>query len=137
MSEPSTPKLTIACIYAHPDDGEFWAGGSLAKWTAAGHRVHAICATDGSLGAKTRHADRAAVAAARERELAAALAVVGAEPPTMLGFPDGFLADHARALRERLVHELRTLRPDRIVTFDPWKRYEVHPDHVTAGRMAC
>ena len=31
----------------------------------------------------------------------------------------------------------RRLRPDRVITFDPWKRYEVHPDHVTAGRMAC
>lgn len=46
----STSKV-IAAIYAHPDDGEFFAAGSLAKWAKAGHRVHAICATRGDLAA--------------------------------------------------------------------------------------
>lgn len=136
MDTPAESKRTIVAVYAHPDDGEFWAGGSLAKWAAAGHRVLAICATDGALGTKVRGADRRAIAETREKELTAALAAVGGERPIMLGFPDGFLADHAAALRERLVYHFRALRPDRVITFDPWKRYEVHPDHVTVGRMA-
>ncbi|MFO0551249.1 MAG: PIG-L deacetylase family protein [Polyangiaceae bacterium] len=132
-----TAPLVIAAIYAHPDDGEFFAAGSLAKWRAAGHRVVAVCATDGSLG--TRHADRSRKEVARERaaELTAALACLGLEPPIMLGFPDGELREHADALKERLVFHLRCMKVDRMLTFDPWRRYEIHPDHVTVGRVAC
>jgi LmbE family N-acetylglucosaminyl deacetylase len=128
--------LTIVAVYAHPDDGEFHAAGSLAKWAAQGHHVHAICATDGALGSKRRDVAPGEVAAARARELASALAVIGAAPPILLGFPDGFLIDHRQALRERLIHHLRRLRADRVITFDPHKRYEIHPDHLTVGRMA-
>ena len=110
--------LTIVAVYAHPDDGEFHAAGSLAKWAAAGHRVHAICATDGALGSK-RRADPKLVASERARELAAALATVGGAEPVMLGFPDGFLREHAAALRERLVFHFRRLRPDRVITLSP------------------
>ena len=133
--DSTTAPLNIVCVYAHPDDGEFHAAGSLAKWAAAGHHVHAICATDGALGSKVRGEGRA-IAAARAGELGAALATVGGQPPIMLGFPDGFLRDHVASLRERLVYHLRRLRADRVITFDPWKRYEIHPDHIAAGTMA-
>jgi LmbE family N-acetylglucosaminyl deacetylase len=134
-SSPSA-RLTIVAVYAHPDDGEFHAAGSLAKWAAQGHRVLAVCATDGALGSKRRDLTTSEVAAARARELTSALATIGGEPPIFLGFPDGFLVDHAKALRERLIYHLRRLRADRVITFDPHKRYEIHPDHLTIGRMA-
>jgi LmbE family N-acetylglucosaminyl deacetylase len=54
----------------------------------------------------------------------------------ILGFPDGGLREHAPALKEQLVRSFRRLRVDRVITFDPWKRYEIHPDHVTAGLVA-
>ena len=49
------------------------------------------------------------LAKTRAAELAAALAVLGAEPPILLGYPDGFLRDHGAALRERLGGTLRLL----------------------------
>ena len=129
-------RLVIVVVYAHPDDGEFYAGGTLAKWAAAGHRVLAICATDGALGTKRLDSSPNELGAIRAQELAAAMSVLGGEPPIMLGFPDGFLRDHAATLRERLIYHFRRLRPHRVVTFDPFKRYEIHPDHNTVGRMA-
>lgn len=134
MSQP--PVLTIAAVYAHPDDGEFFAAGSLAKWAKAGHRVYAICATRGDLGSKRPDADPEELARTRASELGKAMAVLGAEPPIMLGFPDGALREHAAALRERLIYWFRKLRVNRVLTFDPWRRYEIHPDHIEAGRMA-
>ncbi|MFO0761150.1 MAG: PIG-L deacetylase family protein [Byssovorax sp.] len=129
-------RLTIAAIYAHPDDGEFFAAGTLAKWAEQGHKVYAICATAGDLGTKQRGASRTAIAEQRAAELGEAMKALGGEPPIMLGYPDGFLRDHAAALKERLVYHLRRLRVDRVLTFDPWKKYEIHPDHIEAGRMA-
>ena len=131
-----TTPLTIAAVYAHPDDGEFFAAGTLAKWAAAGHTVYAICATSGDLGTKRRDLSAAELLATRGAELGRAMAVLGGQPPILLGFPDGFVRDHAPALRERLIYWFRQLKIDRVLTFDPWKRYEIHPDHIEVGRMA-
>jgi LmbE family N-acetylglucosaminyl deacetylase len=129
-------KLTIAAVYAHPDDGEFFAAGALAKWAAAGHDVYAICGTNGDLGAKRRDTSRADLARTRAAELGRAMEVIGGRPPILLGYPDAHLRDHAQAAKERLIYWFRKLRVDRVVTFDPWKRYEIHPDHIEIGRMA-
>ena len=40
------------------------------------------------------------------------------------------------ALREELFAWVRRLRPDRVVTMDPWARDEVHRDHLMVGQMA-
>jgi LmbE family N-acetylglucosaminyl deacetylase len=128
--------MNVLAIYAHPDDAEFLASGTLAKWTGEGHDVHAIAATDGSMGTKTIGRTRAQVAERRKRELTKAMEVIGGHPPMGFWFPDGFLEDHREELRERLAFWVRKLKADRIVTLDPWVRYEIHPDHITAGRIA-
>ena len=131
-----TTPLTIAAVYAHPDDGEFFAAGALRKWVKAGHEVHAICATRGDLGTKDRAASADALGRLRESELGRAMEAIGGEPPIVLGLPDGFVRESAAQLKERLVYFFRKLKVDRVVTFDPWKPYEIHPDHIEVGRMA-
>jgi LmbE family N-acetylglucosaminyl deacetylase len=42
----AVPDVALA-IGAHPDDIEFGAGGTLAKWAAAGCIVHHLVCTDG------------------------------------------------------------------------------------------
>ena len=37
-------------IIAHPDDAEFWAGGTIARWTDAGAAVTYLVLTDGDAG---------------------------------------------------------------------------------------
>ncbi|MSP60339.1 MAG: PIG-L family deacetylase [Myxococcales bacterium] len=128
--------MTIVIVFAHPDDSEFFAAGTLAKWARAGHIVQAICSTDGALGTMRRDVTRKELAALRASELARAMETIGARPPILLGFPDGDLRRHGDALFERLVYWLRKLKADRVVTFDPWRQYEIHPDHIEAGRRA-
>ena len=129
-------KLVIAAVYAHPDDGEIFAAGTLARWIDAGHEVHAICATSGDLGTMRLDVSSEDLARTRAAELGRAMEALGGTPPVLLGFPDGGLREHAPALKEQLVRAFRRLRVDRVVTFDPWKRYEIHPDHVTVGLVA-
>ncbi|MHA1974230.1 MAG: PIG-L deacetylase family protein [Candidatus Hodarchaeales archaeon] len=129
-------KKVVVAIYAHPDDGEFLAGGTLAKWVEQDFEVHTICATDGGLGTRVKGISREEVIQTRKEELENALEVIGAKKPIFLGYPDGFLREKALELKERLVYWYRKIRPDRIITLDPWKKYEVHPDHITIGLMA-
>lgn len=128
--------MNILAIYAHPDDAEFLASGSMAKWVEEGHRVDAIAATDGSMGTMTTGQSRAEVAERRRGELSDAMQAIGGREPIGFWFPDGSLSDHCAELKEKLAYWVRKLKVDRVVTLDPWLKYEIHPDHVAVGRIA-
>lgn len=124
-------------VFAHPDDAEFMAGGTVAKWTRQGTEVHYVCVTDGSAGSNEAGATRDAVRDVRQREQLAACDVLGVKSCTFLGYVDGEL-EVTLDVRRALTREVRRLRPDVIVAPDPsrlWAegRYVNHPDHRAVG----
>jgi len=120
-------KVVLALV-PHPDDAEFSAGGLLAKLAAEGARVHIVVATDGRRG--SFEADSDTLIALRAEEMRRAAAVLGAEPPILLGYPDGELDTlPAGVLRERFIRAIRQFKPDVVVTQDPYAFFEPHPDH--------
>ena len=127
-----TKLLNIVAIFAHPDDCSISCAGTLAKWAEQGHTLYAICCTSGNLRTDLT-LDQ--VGAMREKELRAANEILGVKETIMLGYPDAGFIDGPE-LREKLVYHVRKLKADRVVTFDPWVTYEVHPDHVLVARMA-
>ncbi|MEK7426990.1 MAG: PIG-L deacetylase family protein [Actinomycetota bacterium] len=134
----AVPRSALA-IGAHPDDVEFGAGGTLAKWASAGCVVHHLICTDGSKGTWDTHADTDALAARRQveqREAAHRLAGASAGEVRFLGLVDGEL-DSALAVRGQVARVIRELRPHVVLGHDPWKRYRLHPDHRHAGLLAC
>ena len=62
-----TPASALA-VGAHPDDVEFGAGGTLAKWAADGCVIHHLVCTDGSKGTWNPDTDTAALIAVRRDE---------------------------------------------------------------------
>lgn len=127
-----TPERALA-IGAHPDDIEFGAGATLAKWAAAGCEVSLLICTDGSKGTWDPSADLAALVATRQAEARAAAAALGATGEVVfLGQVDGELANE-RPIRSEIARWIRVLRPDVLLGHDPWKRYRLHPDHRAAG----
>lgn len=50
---PFDPKIILA-ISSHPDDLEFGASGSVAKWIRNGVKVHYLICTDASKGSSDR-----------------------------------------------------------------------------------
>ena len=59
-----------------------------------------------------------------------AAAVLGAEPPILLGYPDMELDTlPAGVLREKFIRTIRQLKPDVLVAEDPYAPFEPHPDH--------
>jgi LmbE family N-acetylglucosaminyl deacetylase len=126
-------------IGAHPDDVEFGCGGTLAKWAAGGCVVHHLVLTDGSKGTWDPHADVVALAARRQveqREAARRIAGERAGGVRFLEYVDGELASDLVA-RERVARVIREMRPEVVLSHDPWKRYRLHPDHRNAGFLAC
>lgn len=127
-----TPEVVLVVV-AHPDDAEFQAGATLAKWSRAGTTVHHLVLTDGSKGTWDRHADVEALVARRQEEQRAARRELGATGEVVfLGEVDGELGTGAE-LRGRVAEVIRRLRPTVVLGHDPWKRYRLHPDHRAAG----
>ena len=128
------PQRALA-IGAHPDDIEFGAGGTLAGWAAHGCHITMLVVTDGSKGSWDPDRDPADLAAERMREQAAAAEALGAKQVIHLGEVDGELEVTMR-LRGELCRQIRLAQPDVIFTHDPWRRYQLHPDHRAAGTVA-
>jgi LmbE family N-acetylglucosaminyl deacetylase len=129
--------VSALAIAAHPDDVEFGAGATLAKWSAAGCVVHHLVCTDGSKGTWDLDADPADLARTRRSEQAAAAARLGATGEVrFLDVVDGEL-EATRERREQVVRVLRELRPAVVLGHDPWRRWRLHPDHRAAGWLTC
>jgi LmbE family N-acetylglucosaminyl deacetylase len=125
----------VLAIGAHPDDVEFTSGGTLARWIAEGWRACLVVCTDCSKGSHDPAIDPAALAAQRQEEQRAAATVMGVAEVEFLGHPDGELS-RAPDLVAELVGLIRRFRPQRLLTWDPWRRYQLHPDHRVAGWAA-
>jgi LmbE family N-acetylglucosaminyl deacetylase len=121
---------TVLGVWAHPDDETYLTGGLLAALTDAGHRAVCVTATRGEAAdPAATPAQKAALAAVRTRELAAALAMLGVTEHHWLDLPDGGCADLDPAQPvARLVAILDDVRPDTVLTFGP-DGFTGHPDH--------
>ena len=147
MNETPTPAeahdwrpARFMVICAHPDDADFGPAATAAKWIDAGSTGWLVCCTSGDQGAEDPELDPLELAAVRETEQCAAADVVGYAGVSFLHQPDGALANDL-PLRELLVREIRTFRPDAVLTHDPdvvfYGRGGVnHTDHRAAGIAA-
>ena len=127
-------------IVAHPDDADFGPAATAARWIDEGSTAWLVCCTSGDAGADDWRTDPLELAALRETEQRAAAAIVGYEGVTYLHQPDGALANDL-ALREHLVREIRTFRPDAVLAVDPETLFHGdggvnHADHRAAGIAA-
>ncbi|MGH9176502.1 MAG: PIG-L deacetylase family protein [Vicinamibacterales bacterium] len=132
------------CLFAHPDDPEFVAGGTIARWTDAGATVSYVIMTDGRAGdmgmrGKPDPPSEKELVRTRQEEQRAAGRLLGVDDITFLGHHDGELM-HTLELRRQLVREIRKRKPQAAVLFDPQRRlmpgYVQHPDHWTSGEAA-
>ncbi len=120
----------ILCISAHPDDIEFLAGGTLIQFCKAGKEVHYLITTDGQRGSLDPESDPKRIIEIREKEARDAADIIGVKNIVFLGYEDGFLdrIPHLE-LREKYIYYIRKLKPNIVMTFDPWNPYEPHSDH--------
>ena len=131
-----TPERVLV-VAAHPDDIEFGAGATIARWIGEGSSVRYLVVTRGEKGSDDPDADPDALATLREREQRAAAAELGVEGVDFLDQPDGQVVA-SLALRERITWAIRSFRPEAVVTHDPTvlfvnNEWVNHPDHRAVG----
>jgi LmbE family N-acetylglucosaminyl deacetylase len=127
----------VLVVGAHPDDAEFYAGGTLAALLDRGARVTLVVCTDGGRGGRGIEDARGV----RREEQARAAKILGIQRVVRLDRPDGELVCDDE-LRRELVRAIRSARPELLLAHDPrtlWTAYGSrahlgHTDHRAAGQ---
>lgn len=111
MHLPNDPK-TILVLAPHTDDGELGAGGSIARWSDAGHVVHYVAFSDCSAGS----ASSLPVGTLR-REVAAATYAVGVQTTRLrvLDFEVRMFARDRQQILQAMVDLNGELSPDLVL----------------------
>jgi len=139
MKRTASHPPTLLAITAHPDDESLGMGGTLAHYASRGFETHVVCATRGQAGRYrdgSHHPGSEALGRIREAELRAAGEALGLTSVAVLDYPDGGLdAQSHDAVTSELVGHIRRLRPDVVITFDPFGAYG-HPDHIAICQFA-
>ncbi len=126
-------------IMAHPDDPEFFCGGTIALWAAAGCEITYVILTNGNKGSDDPHMTPERLIDIRQKEQRAAADVLGVKNIVFLGEPDGELMSTLE-LRRRVVAEIRRYKPEIVIGPDPTRYYFAntyinHADHRAAGMV--
>jgi len=127
----------VLVVLAHPDDPEFFCGGTLAKWAQQGKEIRYLLLTCGDKGSDSPDVTPEMLCADRQMEQRNAADVIGAKDVLFLSYHDGELVNSPDVRRD-IVREIRRFKPGVIVTCDPTAYFRLnayinHSDHRTAG----
>jgi LmbE family N-acetylglucosaminyl deacetylase len=134
--EPIDDAKRILCVAAHPDDIDFGFAGTVASFVQAGLHVTYLLVTRGDAGGFD-DTPREQMPMLREAEQRAAAAAVGVDDLIFFdGYRDGTITVTLE-LRKDISRVIRQVRPDRILTNSPMRRWDRigagHPDHLAVA----
>jgi LmbE family N-acetylglucosaminyl deacetylase len=134
---------------AHPDDVDFWAAGSVARWVRSGTSVTYLLVTSGDAGGfepspngLAAGDDRAVAMTARRRtEQQRAAAALGVSDVRFLeGFRDGHVTADDQLIK-LIAQTIREVRPSLVLAPSPertWTDIRLsHPDHLAVGEATA
>ncbi|MEM3839260.1 MAG: PIG-L deacetylase family protein [Candidatus Micrarchaeaceae archaeon] len=132
--------MIVLGVAAHPDDLDFGAAGSFAKWAREGASCYYLICTDGSKGSNDPKMTEGRLIKIRRGEQLSAGKVLGLKGVFFLNHKDTQLAADLE-LKKEVVRYIRKLRPDIVVAMDPTLVYSKrgfvnHTDHRAAGQAA-
>ena len=128
-------KKTVLVLVPHPDDAEFYAGGTICKMVDEGDQVVLVTATDG--GKASFHTTSPELVIQRNDEARRGSKLLGITTLIMLDYPD-FELDQLPPgkLREQFIRLVRLYKPDIVIAEDAMFINEVHPDHKAVAMAA-
>jgi LmbE family N-acetylglucosaminyl deacetylase len=125
----------VLVVSAHPDDSEFYIGGTLHLLSKTADIFQIVC-TDGDKSYYGPFADSASLRKVRRQESIDALNAWRGNEITFLGFPDGRLFP-TDELVGKIEAKIREVKPDYILAFDgDFPPRISHRDHRNAGIAA-
>jgi LmbE family N-acetylglucosaminyl deacetylase len=142
MSAATQPSEGVRALVvtAHPDDVDFNAAGTVAKWVKSGVRVSYLLVTSGDAGG-SGDVPRAEIPAMRRREQCEAAGVLGVHDVRFLdGYRDGHVEVSDGLVRD-ITRVIRDVRPHRVMALSPERDWSCvhqgHPDHLAVGEATA
>ncbi len=148
MTLSSSIPFSLLAFMAHPSDEAFSIGGTLALYARRGVKVYVVSGTRGEVGEMDQKLLKGfgSTSERREWELHCAAEVLGLSGVYFLNYrdsgmtgspeynhPEAMAAQPVEAVAARVVHFMRRLQPQVVVTHDPIGGYK-HPDHIALQR---
>lgn len=138
MTEADSKRVMV--IMAHPDDPEFFSGGTIALWAREGAEIIYLILTNGNKGSDDPAMSPERLRQVRRTEQREAADLLGVKTIIFLDESDGELQPTLQ-VRKKVVREIRRHRPHVVICPDPsayyfGNTYVNHPDHRTAGQVA-
>jgi N-acetylglucosamine malate deacetylase 1 len=119
-------KLRIIVFGAHPDDAEYAAGGTGARWAQLGHKVKFVSVTNGDIG---HHQIAGAMLARRRTDEVQKCAQILGVTTDVLDIHDGEL-EPTLENRRTITRKIREWKADIVIA--P-RTNDYHPDHRYTG----
>jgi len=127
-------RAQVMIVTAHPDDAEFGAAGTVARWAREGRGIVYVVCSSGDKGTSDRNMKPEELVRIREQEQLDAAKVLGVKDVVFLRYIDQGLEDTPE-FRKDIVRQIRRYQPEIIIAADPYRRYLWHRDHRIAGQV--
>ena len=121
--------MNILAVGAHPDDIEYYVGGTLLKYKKQGHKIFIALTTSGNTGSNVM-TDTEEIGRVREAEMLEAAKVYDAEVRFMRNDDERLL--DTDETRTQVLDALRWANPDVIFTHSPT---DESPDHAMTSKL--
>ena len=126
----------ILVVQPHYDDNDIQIGGILAKLADNGAELIYLTVTDDLVGVIDQSLSPEKMEAWLKDNQEKAGDIIGVKKQYWLGYPDAGQYDSSDVQRDIIQH-IRMIRPDFLITNDPWLPYEFHNDHIITGMAAA
>lgn len=139
-------KSKVMVVFAHPDDAELYAGGTIARLLSKGLAVCSVKMTTGDMGSRQEKITQTELKELREKEDRAAMKIFGIKDENNIYFDlgDGKIENNQETMG-KLVFQIRQFKPEIIIThnpedviirFDKDVNWVNHRDHRNTGLVA-
>lgn len=139
-------KQTVMFIFAHPDDAEVYAGGTIARLTKEGKNVYVVKVTNGNKGSRDNEISLNELEQLREQEDQNSMTLLGIKPENSLSLEidDGAVEDSIDNIG-KVAYLIRKYKPDIVITHNPEdvvirfakdENWINHRDHMNCGKIA-
>ena len=144
-SDVFSDKQTVMFVFAHPDDAEIYAGGTISRLSADGKRVIVVKMTSGNKGSRQEQVTEKELADIRRSEDSKAMEIMGvAESDNVyLDLGDGSIEDSIENIG-KVAKLIRTYKPEILITHNPEHviirhskntNWVNHRDHMNTGKI--
>lgn len=115
----------VLVFVAHQDDETIGCGGTIAKWSNQGAKIHVCFMTDGATGYEQGSGLKSDIASVRMREATHACHILGVKEVSTLGLPCQEIKNDKETFH-KVIQKIRQFQPNVVITHSDICKHRDH-----------